>query len=74
MFNILSLTYYCCDLYFWFFSKNKGMGVARPLNIKLTPEHYRQHRQHLVEKGTVKKKHAPSTINNINGITKKWSG
>ncbi|KAH6666137.1 hypothetical protein B0J14DRAFT_643409 [Halenospora varia] len=49
------------------------MGVARPLNTELTPEHYHQHRQRLVEQGIVKKKHAPSTKNNINGLKKKWT-
>ncbi|KAH6676010.1 hypothetical protein B0J14DRAFT_626351 [Halenospora varia] len=49
------------------------MGVARPLNTELTPEHYYQHRQRLVEQGIVKKKHAPSTKNNINGLKKKWT-
>lgn len=49
------------------------MGVARTLNAKLSPEHYRQHRQGLVERGIVKKQHAPSTKNNINGLKKKWT-
>lgn len=49
------------------------MGVARTLNAKLSPEHYRQHRQGLVARGIVKKQHAPSTKNNINGLKKKWT-
>ncbi len=60
-------------IYHQFPSDSEGMGVARPLNTKLTPEHYRQHRQRLVEHGIVKKSHAPSTKNNIDGLKKKWT-
>jgi hypothetical protein len=35
------------------------------LAVQYSPEHYRRHRQQLVEKGIVKKEHADSTKENI---------
>jgi hypothetical protein len=40
---------------------------------QLSPEHYRRHRQQLTEKGTVKKRHADSTKENVWGVMMKWT-
>ena len=49
------------------------MGVQKDQDSRtLTAEHYRRHRQQLAEKGTIKKHHAISIKNNINGIKKRW--
>lgn len=41
--------------------------------VQHSADHYRQVRKDLVEKGTVKKKHAKSTKINIYGVIKKWT-
>jgi hypothetical protein len=40
---------------------------------QLSADHYRRHRNKLVEKGTVKKDHEDSTKENIYGVMKKWT-
>jgi hypothetical protein len=52
------------------------MGVQHLNQRPIAPyssEHYRRHRQQLVEKGTVKKQHADSTKEKIWGVMMKWT-
>jgi len=48
-------------------------AFGRRTVAQLSPEHYRRHRQQLTEKGTVKKRHADSTKENIWGVMMKWT-
>jgi hypothetical protein len=47
--------------------------MAERERAPLAADHYRQHRQQLIQNGTVKKVHADSTMENIYGVMKKWT-
>jgi len=51
-----------------------GIPIRETRVVKqYSADHYRQHREKLVAKGTVKKDHEDSTKENIWNVVKKWT-